>query len=335
MKVCMTTRCFDFRNAGIGRVSSEIMAGVKARGHEIYPVATEGSMSLYRYYYYVVWGIRKKLPQDCEVYHALTPMETLWTPKKKTVVTFHDLFLLTDPDRVGGGFGYNDLKRDIGREFFKNVCRVAVTSRIIVCVSEKTRQEVLSFFKVPESKVRVIRSGINQSLNYQPRLPNGKFRIGYLGGLDRRKRVNLLVETFKATRGNTELVIGGTGLDERILKNMAKGDHRIKFLGLVPDEDLCSFYNSLDLFAFPSAVEGYGLPPIEAMACKVPIVVLADSLMPHEVKSRCIEVNSPSQMIIPWELSETQLEDNYQFAKSHDWNKCVDEYIKLYEEVAR
>lgn len=260
MKVCMATRCFDFRNAGIGRVSSEIMAGVKDKGHEIHPVATEGSMSLYQYYYYVTWGIRKKLPTNCDVYHALTPMEALWTPKRKTIVTFHDLFLLTDPDRVGGGFGYNELKRDIGRKFFKDVCRVAATSHTIVCVSEKTKEEVLAYFKMPESKVRVIRSGIKENLQPQHREPNGVFRIGYLGGLDRRKRVNLLIEAFKTTRGNMELVIGGTGLDEQMLKELAKGDSRIKFLGLVQDEALCDFFTSLDMFCFPTAVEGYGLP---------------------------------------------------------------------------
>ena len=259
VKICLATRCFDFRNAGIGRVSSEIQRVLTEKGYDITTVSTETGTSLYRYYWYLTWQMKNRLPHDSDVYHALTPMEAMWPPKRKTVVTFHDLFLITEPGKVGGGMGYRDFKRDVGRKFFEQACRMAIKSRFIVCVSEKTKQEVMDYFKVPEDKIRVIRSGINADLEPEPK-HNSIFRIGYLGGLDRRKRVNLLIDAFRRTELKAQLLIGGTGLDDEMLKKQARGDTRIKFLGIVPDENLKDFYNSLDLFVFPTAQEGYGLP---------------------------------------------------------------------------
>lgn len=336
MKICLATRCFDFRNAGIGRVSSEIRRVLVERGYDVAEVATETGMSLYRYYWYLTWQMRSRLPGDSDVYHALTPMEAMWPPKKKTVVTFHDLFLITEPGKVGGGLGYRDFKRDIGRKYFEQACRVAAKCRFVTCVSEKTKEEVMSYFKVPEEKITVIRSGINADLEPEPK-PNGVPRIGYLGGLDKRKRVNLLIDAFMETKGNAQLLIGGTGLDENILKEQAKSDDRIKFLGIVSDKYLKDFYNSLDMLIFPTAQEGYGLPLIEIMACKKPPVILRDAQIPEEIKSRCVAVDNLAEAIsCPARelLNDGQLESNYRFAKTHDWNKAVNEYIKLYKEIA-
>jgi len=344
MKICLATRCFDFRNAGLGRVSSEIRKELELRGYEPYCISSnpDMGMSLYSYFWYTAWKIRRQLPKDSDVYHALTPMEAIWTPKEKTIVTFHDLFTLTDADKVGGGLGYSSVKRKFGSWYFNQACKKAMQSRYIACVSEKTKQEIYSIFELPEDKIRVIRSGISPNLEPQPK-PDNIFRVGYLGGLDRRKRVNFLIDAFKQSGIDGELVIGGIGLDERMLKAQANGNKRIKFLGLVPDEQLPSFYNSLSVFVFPSSIEGYGLPIIEAMACKKPVIVMTDAKIPEEIKSRCYCTDNAESLLNLQKLSSVMdthsvfdlvIEDNYFFAKEHSWKSCVDEYIKLYEEIA-
>jgi glycosyltransferase involved in cell wall biosynthesis len=204
-------------------------------------------------------------------------------------------------------------------------------------VSEHVKKEVIRIFGIDEDRVKVIKSGIRGDLEPLPK-KDKVFRVGYLAQLDRRKRVDLLIKAFKKSDLD-ELVIGGKGLDEGILKILAGGDKRIKFLGFIPDEELVNFYNSLDVFIFPTAIEGFGLPIVEAMACGKPVIVLDDAIIPWEVKRRCIIVENLDIVLGYKDYLERickgiDIEGNYNWAKSHSWNKCIEEYEKLYEGVS-
>ena len=97
---------------------------------------------------------------------------------------------------------------------------------------------------------------------------------------------------------------------------------------------MTDFYNSLDLFVFPTRIEGYGLPIVEAFACKKPVVVLDDGIIPSELKSRCLVTDDLVEFLKkPETPSPRDIEDNYQFARIHDWDRCVEEYIALYDKV--
>ena len=337
MRVCLLTRYFEFKGTGVTRISGEIYHGLVKRGHSVHPISTKGT-SLYSYFYYTLLEVPKKLPRkDIDVYHALATLESMWLPKNRSIATFLDLFTTTNPERTGAGMGYNKWKLLVGRNYFKFGSRLASKCRFVTCISEKTKEDVMEYLRVPEEKIRVIRLGISKRLN--PTIKkDGVFRIGTLGQLDRRKRFDLLIRKFKESRFDGELVIAGQGMDGPMLKELAEGDKRIKFLGLVPDYELSDFYNSLDVFVFPTWIEGYGLPIVEAMACKKPVVVLSDAIIPQEVMFRCIIVENLDQVF----GNQTYLDNltqyidydsNYKFAKEHSWDKCVEEYIKLYEEV--
>lgn len=332
MKICLLTRYFDFRNAGLGRVSKEIAMELQRRGHEVVKVSTNGE-SLYSYAWYMSIGIRSQIPDNCDVYHALTPMEAVWIPKEKSVVTFHDLIPLLYQDKAGAGIGRSPLKSLLGKTFFKTGCDYAKRCKYVVCVSDKTKQDMITSLGVKKDKIRIIRSGIDSRL--RPMMNFSQiFTIGYLGQLDRRKRVDLLIKEFKSSNIHGELLIAGTGADEKMLKGLAEGDSRIKFLGFIPDAGLSRFYNSLNVFIFPTMVEGYGLPIVEAMVCRKPVVVLKDAIIPDEVKGRCIVVDNLSSFFKSGRSqSPEEYDDNYEWAKSHSWKKCVDDYLKIYEEI--
>jgi len=90
----------------------------------------------------------------------------------------------------------------------------------------------------------------------------------------------------------------------------------------------------------PSWLEGYGLPIVEAMACKKPVIVLADSHIPWEIKSRCIIVENlelplGNENYLSNLLLHTNTELNYHWAKSHNWDKSVDKYLELYREIIK
>lgn len=336
MKICLLTRRFALDSGGIGRVGTEIRDGLGRLGHEVHTVSTDKE-DLVNYFKYTFLDIRRKIPKDCDIYHAITPMESIWIPKDKGVVTVLDIIPVTHPDKHGARMGGNKVKYTIGKICFTTGCRKAARCQRVVSESEHVKQEFIKNFKVDEDKVKVIKLGIREDLEPQPKADN-KFRIGYLGQLDRRKRIDLLIKAFKESEVNGELILGGKGANEEEVKQLAGYDGRIKFVGFVPDDELVSFYNSLDVFVLPTIIEGYGLPAVEAMACKKPVIVLSDAIIPWEIKSRCVIVEDLGLMFGNLDyfkrlLNSIDYDGNYKWAKEHSWSRCVEEYIELYKEV--
>ena len=152
--------------------------------------------------------------------------------------------------------------------------------------------------------------------------------------------MDLLVRAFRDSKLDAELRVAGSGPDRGLLESLAGGDKRIKFLGLVPEDDLCDFYNGLDMFVFPTAIEGYGLPPVEAMACRKPVVVLDDAVLPQEVRKHCLSVENLAELFdninnIQHIIRLTDYDRSLRFAGLHSWKECVGQYIGLYNDIIK
>jgi len=303
----------------------------------VHKINTNGT-SLYSYFAYTALEIPIIMPRhNIDVYHALATMEAIWLPRNKSIATFLDLFTTTNPDRAGAGMGYEKWKLYIGRKYFDFGAKLASRCRYLVSISNKTKIDMIKYLGIKEDKIKVIKLGIPPDLEPLD-CHNKRLRIGTLGQFDKRKRIDLLIKQFKASKLDAELVIAGQGMDKPLLESLADGDSRIKFIGLVPNESLNLFYNSLDLFVFPTWIEGYGLPICEAMACKKPVVVMADAILPDELKARCLQTENLTDLFNNYSQVETgikalDINSNYRFAKTHDWSVCADSYIKLYEEI--
>jgi len=333
MKICLVTRKFDLKTGGIGRISTELRDGLRKRGHEVITVSTPRE-DLASYFLYTFLELHFKLPKGCDVYHAITPMESIWLPKEKSVATILDLIPITNPKDSGTRMSTNSITRSIGKSCFSIGCKAASRCKKVVSISNLVQDGFEAHFG---KRPRVIRLGINEDLEPRPK-KNSRLRIGYLGQLIERKGVGLLINSFMRSRLDADLVLGGNGMDKEYFKALGKRDTRIKFPGFIPDEKLVDFYNSLDVFVFPTTIEGYGLPIVEAMACKIPVIVLSNSIIPKEVKNRCIVVDGLDYILGHRDYLEglcksVDIEGNYKWAKEHNWNKTVDEYIEVYKEV--
>ena len=339
MKICLLAKYFPFNGTGISRFALEILNGLEKRGHIIHKIETRPNVSLYSYFIYTALKIPLVLPRKgIDVYHALVTLEGMWLPKDRSIVMIHDLFTTTNLDRVGAGMGGSQWKKFVGAKYFSFGSNLASRCRFIVCNSDKTKQDILSHIKISEDKIKVIRLGISRELEPSPKKDN-VFRVGTLSQLDKRKRIDLLISQFKESKLDGELVIAGQGKDKQELEKLIGGDSRIKLLGFVPDSELSNFFNSLDVFAFPTWIEGYGLPLVEAMSCKKPIMILSDAIIPDEIKFRCVAVDNFTDALNNATYLDSlpklvDCEDNYKFAKEHDWDKCIEEHIKLYKEIA-
>lgn len=336
MRICLLTRNPTLDSGGIGRVSLEIRDGLLKRGNSVHTVFSK-NLGLAGYFKYSFIDNLFNMPKGYDIYHAITPMESVWVPKGRSIATILDIIPVVHPELHGARMGGNRVKYTIGKACFTIGCVQASKCRYIVCISEHVKREFVERFRVDEDKVKVIQLGIRSDLKPYPKKDN-VFRIGYLGQLDRRKRVDLLVRAFHKSKIDGELVLGGRGIDEQGLMELADGDKRIKFLGFVPDDRLVDFYNSMSIFCFPTSIEGFGLPIVEAMACEKPVVVLQDAIIPSDVKDRCIAVEDLNETLSSIANIENlcggaDVDDNYQWAKSHDWNRTVEEYLKLYREV--
>lgn len=335
MKVVLLTRYASMSHAGLGRIYLNLKQGLETRGHEVITVSSDDHSPL-GYLEYSFCSIRNKIPKDADIYHAITAMECRYLPPERTVVTIADMIPWVSPLKSGSGLNNNPINRWVGTAAYRSAYYQAAKCARIAVISEQGKEEVMKYLHVPEERVRLIRLGIPETLEPEPK-PDNVFRVGYLGQLDRRKRVDLLITVFKESRVNGELMIAGTGADEDKLKSLAGDDKRIKFLGFVPDSRLKEFYNSLDLFAFPTAIEGYGLPIVEAMACKKEVLLAPDAIIPEELRKRChfmaSNVFELLQKYSNLPSKRVHEEENYEFARLHNWNTTVDEYEKLYYEV--
>jgi glycosyltransferase involved in cell wall biosynthesis len=333
VRIGLIARFFNLRNGGIGRFSIEILEGLKKKGYEIVPVSTNRKSSVGHVIYSSI-ELAFKLPKDCDVYHCLTPLEAIYAPKTLSVVTYHDLipWLHLKATDTHYAQGWMKAIRDLGSKYyFKTVAGIASKCCLIACHSEYTRKELIEHLEIDESRISMIRYGISRNLEPKPKR-DSVFRVGTLSYLDPRKRIDLLIQAFLAANVDGELVIGGAGTDYARLKRLARQDRRIKFLGFIPEERLADFYNSLDLFVFPTKIEGYGLPMVEAFACKKPVILLRDAIVTDEIKSRCTLVDNLTDFLRNPESAQ-DIEANYSFAKTHNWDTCVEEYLKLYQRV--
>jgi glycosyltransferase involved in cell wall biosynthesis len=348
MNVTLVSRYFNPRNGGVGTVSEATLEtlkldkniNVKTFSMDNSILSFEGDVNRFHHLDYLFFSlletpikIRSKLYGNTDVFHALSPIEALYLNKSKTVVTVHDLMLMTMPKMIHTGvfaksYGY----------YFKKTLNKAIKSKEIIAISDESADALANHYNLNVEDLHVVRDPLRKDLypmKNKPLNTDDKFTIGTIAHLNKRKRVNLLLEAFlKADIKNSQLLIVGTGNQLDYLKKMAKGDKRVKFLGFVPDEDLNGFYNSLDIFVYPSLMEGYGLPIVEAMACSVPSITLNDAYIPKDLKTRTVQTSRENlSNVLNEKFFDVDIKSNLEFVKEHSHETIGKQLNNIYKMV--
>jgi glycosyltransferase involved in cell wall biosynthesis len=211
-----------------------------------------------------------------------------------TVITIHDVIFLHYPR------SFHPLKR-----LYLTLLTgwSARHSTHVITVSEATRRDVIRLLHLPPRRVTTVHNGVGSQFKPYPQQERDAFRrshdiegrvILYLGTLEPRKNITTLIEAFAAIASlpdlhDVTLLIGGSKgwyYDEIFATAERVGlttSNRVRFLGRVPDDELPLWYNIAALCAYPSLYEGFGLPPLEAMACGTPVAVSDRSALPEVV----------------------------------------------------
>ncbi len=225
----------------------------------------------------------------------------------KKVITFHDLSFLHYPE-------FFSLRKKYWH-FSQRPKKQAKESDKIIAISDSTKEDIVNFYKIPEEKIQVIYSGVNDKMK-----PIGKDDkvlkqikekyylpdefILYLGTIEPRKNIIGIIKAFLGVREKKKikLVLAGAfgWLYEDILKEAKNSKFKddIIFLGFIDDEDKVGLYNLAAVFVYPSFFEGFGFPPLEAMACGTPVVTSNCSSLPEVVGEAALMVDpfKPSEI---------------------------------------
>jgi glycosyltransferase involved in cell wall biosynthesis len=210
----------------------------------------------------------------------------------KTLVTIHDLSFRRYPE------GAEPNLRDY---LNATVPRSLERADLILGDSENTRQDIIEVFGVLPERVQVLYPGVDPAFRViedQQALAAVKeaYRLDYpfilsVGTLEPRKNLVALLDAYALLRATGEVehrlvIVGGRGwLYDGIFRRVEELSLRkeVTFLGFLPEEHLPAIYCLSDLLVFPSLYEGFGLPPLEAMACGTPVVASDSSSLPEVV----------------------------------------------------
>src|SRR3989338_8053121 len=271
-----------------------------------------------------------------------------------TIVTIHDMAYFLYPDKFVCTY----------RFYLKFWIPLSVrTADKIITDSACSKKDIVRLLKIPESKVEVVYLG--KDAKFRPitdtalledykranELPDN-FML-YVGTLEPRKNITGLFKAyriFKNKRLNLEynlIIAGEKGWMWAEIFNMVEElglKDSTKFLCYISDNDLPLLYNSARLFVYPSLYEGFGLPPLEAMACGIPVITSNNSSLPEIVSGAGIMVDpydsdalaqAMSEVLTNKRQYETMVENGLKKAKEFSWKNTADKTIGIYQELLK
>lgn len=222
----------------------------------------------------VVWGPHGTLPV------------TLRTP---AVVTVHDLTSITMPHRhrLKTVFSFNPF-----------IARSLEMAREVACVSRATADAVMRGFAVPARKITIVPNGVDDffapgdGTDALPREIEGEPFILYAGTIEPRKGIATLLDAWEGMNPRPRLVLcGDAGWGNAALrKRIDRSGTRVVVTGFVKRSLLRALYRRAAAFVYPSRYEGFGLPPLEAMACGTPVVTTRAGALGEVVADAAVTV---------------------------------------------
>lgn len=274
------------------------------------------------------------------------------------VMTVHDMLEHMSRAREQSGF-WRSLHFQLTRHVLRGAAR-------IFAVSNFTKNEIEKLFGIPGERIEVVYNAIDERFLHghasaaDRELIAQRYQVNYpfllyAGRVSAHKNVVRMIEAFSALKTELEkdqefadlkLIIigddlsGNPDLRRTVVRSGVQND--VRFLGFVPIEVLRIFYDSAKIFVFPSLYEGFGLPPLEAMAHGTPVVTSNVSSLPEVVGNAAVLVNPENvfeimralhRVLLDHSLRERMKERGYQQAAKFSWEKSVQRIVEGYRQI--
>ncbi|MFQ5666298.1 MAG: glycosyltransferase family 4 protein [Candidatus Binatia bacterium] len=293
----------------------------------------------------------RRLFRTLDAYHATYQRLPAYDDLVPYLGSLHDIFYLSRPD-MGS--------RRTRERWQRRYRDVAQRSRLIMTLSEFSKNEIVRLLGIDAGRVRVV--PLAPSPGYVPQdqrtvaFVRRRYRLTqpyilFGGGFGRRKNLVSALRAFALALPRLPAdmcfgISGGQGPTEseaRAFVRTAGLSRRVTFLGFVPDADYPGLMTGSLLFFFPSLLEGFGLPVLEAMACGVPVVTSATTSLPEVCggAARLIDPSDDAQMACALvELAQHPglrrelRRAGMQRARAFTWRRVAETVLALYREVA-
>jgi glycosyltransferase involved in cell wall biosynthesis len=226
----------------------------------------------------------------------------------------------------------------------------------VVAISEAVARDVEALLPASRGKVKAVRSGVNPasfalSDDEAARLREGRgLRSPYflsVGNLTRRKNIPILLDAYASIREKTGAGLVLVGAPEfgaqTVLDTLRRGAPGVTYLGRVPDSDLAALYRGALAFVYPSEDEGFGLPVLEAMASRVPVITTTGGALPEAVGDAGLLVapgsveelaRAMARMAAEPALRESLLAKGTARVAEFTWERTAEETLRIYEKAA-
>jgi glycosyltransferase involved in cell wall biosynthesis len=276
------------------------------------------------------------------------------------VITVHDMLEHLSRARQRTGFW--------GAWHFQWTKQVLRGAARIFAVSNFTKTEMEKLFGIPPDRIEVVYNAIDERFFHghanssERQLIAERYQVTYpfllyAGRISPHKNVVRMIEAFSALKAELEkeqmfpdlkLIIigddlsGNPDLRRTVIRSGVQND--VRFLGFVPIEVLRTFYDQANIFVFPSLYEGFGLPPLEAMAHGTPVVTSNVSSLPEVVGNAAVLVHPENvfeimralhRVLLDQPLRERMKERSYRQVTKFSWEKSVRRILEVYREVLR
>ena len=248
---------------------------------------------------------------------------------------------------------------------FRMVQRSLAKASRLMAVSHATKQDIENLFAISPDKITVVENAIDERFVRTSRREEGRLVLErhqvkdpfllYVGSARPQKNIPRLIEAFAVIRGELHehpqfhklklLIIGDELSENPVLRQTVvrtRMQEHVRFLGYVPVETLRVFYQAAEVFVFPSLYEGFGLPPLEAMAQGTPVVTSNVSSLPEVVGDAAILVHPENvfdiakgvqQVLLDPELRKVLRERGKQQLARFSWERSIGQVMDIYSDI--
>ncbi len=357
MRIAFETSTISTRNpTGIGRYATTLIEELVRQAGDVHQFSLLNKLSrlknrhmLYRhpgipakFYLPVLSSLKNKF----DILHALDAFMPFW-PGTSGITTVHDLFVLRSSDD-------SFAPRAFRRRREQNYKKIARRSDAIIAVSQNTKNDVIDLLGIPADKIFVTHLGIDSAFSRrQPqeiRHVKSKYGIDgdyllYVGTINARKNIGRLIGAYHRSglHRDLKLVLAGplTYGHETILADIGKLglESRITVAGFVGDGDLPALYSGANGFAFPTLYEGFGIPPLEAMACGTPVLTGNAGSSPELCAGHAVLVDPLDEAAIAdgllrlLAMPAPALARAAAHARTFTWSRCAKQTLEVYRQL--
>jgi len=309
----------------------------------------------------------------------LTPV----SQKTKTIIVFYDLSFVRFPE-------FFSFPKLLWHKFVYPKYQAQKADSIVV-ISQSTKEDLISLYRVEAKKIKVIYPGVDEKFRPLDKKDPNLLRVRekynlptdeagfilYFGTIEPRKNILGLIKAFEQIKeeknlpllqiqwqgfegmvkkeeksgldfSNLKLVIAGSRgwLCKNIFKKAKESrfSRDIIFTGFIEEEDKPYLYNLAEVFVYPSFFEGFGLPPLEAMACGVPTIVSNNSSLPEVVGDGAIKVDANNidelgfairKVLENRDLRDYLIGQGLFRAKKFNWDKTSEEFLEIFKKYGK